>query len=273
MADADNFVKKWNERQVKKSDRLIATGSGKDERQSTEYKIQDLGFEELKPEDILRERKHIKTEYTARKVISRSGLFLFWLSLFATIIILFPFIKHKVPYTPSEEANPYDVIEEERKLNEARVIKEAEGLGLDARFSINIEKINARSIVVENVDTGIEKEYLEALKNGGAHAKGTNFPGQGKNIFIFSHSVASPEYISQYNAVFYELYKLAEGDEIDIYFSGVKYTYEVSGTEIVSASDVDFITKDHGGETLILQTCDPPGTTLRRLLIIAGLKK
>jgi sortase A len=114
-----------------------------------------------------------------------------------------------------------------------------------------------------------ESEYLAALKKGVAHGKGTHFPGQGENIFLFSHSVSSPEYIKTYNAVFYDLKDLESGDEIIIYFSGQKFIYTVSEKVITTPGDISFLTKDYEGETLILQTCDPPGTTLRRLIVLA----
>jgi len=226
-------------------------------------------FNVLSPEEIHRENKKIKTEKRARKVLKHSGTIIFIVSVFLTFVILLPFVRTatKQNSIPGKDVPTVDVVREE----EARVIKEAEAMGVDARFSIYVPKINAKSKVLENVDMNNEKEYLDALKQGVAHGKGTYFPGQGKNIFLFSHSVSEPEYIKEYNAVFYDLRDLDIGDEIIIYFSGIKYLYRVIEKDIASASDTSFLAKDFGGETLILQTCDPPGTTLRRLLVIARL--
>ena len=235
------------------------------------FKIQDSdkeGFEEINPQELIREKKHIKTQKTARKVVAHSGTFIFIASLAATIIILFPFLgigTRKTSVQNTEEPT----INLKKENVEAKVIKEAESLGLDARFSLYVPAIDAKSVVIENVDMGNESEYLAALKKGVAHGKGTYFPGQGQNIFLFSHSVSAPEYVQTYNAVFYNLKDLGIGDEIIIYFSGTKFVYGVSEKVITTPRDVSFLTKDYGGETLILQTCDPPGTTLRRLLVIA----
>ena len=274
------YNKIWEERQIKKGKK----GSGDDQKLDIPNKLygqiknnkphslatKGFDFEELKPEDIKRENIKIKSEKHARAVLKHSGTFIFILSLATTIFILFPFIgigtKKKSTQTKSVPTVNYEAEEE------AKVIKEATSLGVDARFSIYVPRIDAKSKIIENVDMGNEKEYLEALKRGVAHGKGTYFPGQGKNIFLFSHSVSAPEYVQEYNAVFYNLKDVDIGDEIIIYFSGYKYIYTVFEKDIASAADVSFLTKDFGGETLILQTCDPPGTTLRRLLVIAELE-
>jgi len=146
---------------------------------------------------------------------------------------------------------------------------QAAELGLDPYFSIYIPKINAKAKIIPNVDAGNSTDYLKALSQGVAHAKGTYFPGQGKTIFLFSHSTDSPINIAKYNAVFYLLRKLTPGDTIIIYFSGVEHDYAVTDEFTTAANDTSWL-KDNGmGERLILQTCDPPGTSWNRLLVIA----
>lgn len=266
-----NFM--WLERQRKKEVGRNETKGDKHKSETPEHMKEsggEEGYENVDPEELVREEKSIKSRQKAGKVLKHSGTFIFIVSLAATIIILLPFmgIGTKKP-TVQNSAMPTVRIENEDE--EAKVIKEATALGLDARYSIYVPKINAKSIVIENVDLENQNEYLEALKKGVAHGKGTHFPGQGDNIFLFSHSVSAPEYIKAYNAVFYDLKDLEIGDEIVIYFSGKKYVYKVSEEVVATPDDVSFLSKDYGGETLILQTCDPPGTTLRRLLVIARL--
>jgi len=273
----------WQERQTKKRFKIHdSTTEGKDihdSRFTIEENVKDRkngnieeeipeGYEELRHEDILRERKSIKSQHKAKLVLKHSGTFIFMVALAATIIILFPFLGIGTR-KPSVQNRAEPTIGLKKEDSEAKVIKEAESLGLDARFSLYVPKIDAKSVVIENVDMGNESEYLTALKKGVAHGKGTYFPGQGNNIFLFSHSVSAPEYVQTYNAVFYNLKDLGLGDEIIIYFSGQKFVYSVAEKTVTSPRDVSFLTKDYGGEALILQTCDPPGTTLRRLLVIA----
>lgn len=153
---------------------------------------------------------------------------------------------------------------------------EAATLGLDPYFSLYIPKIDAKAKVIPNVDAGNPKEYLWALSEGVAHARGTNFPGQGKTIYLFSHSTDSPLNFAQYNAVFYLLRKLEKGDTVTVYFLDKKYEYEVTDKLITEAGDTSWLDPASPrlrglSEALILQTCDPPGTSLRRLIVVARL--
>lgn len=136
-------------------------------------------------------------------------------------------------------------------------------------FSLSIPKIGASSVVVPDINPFDSNAYEVALKAGIAHAKGTGKPGGGKRIFLFAHSTNSPLNYSEYNAIFYQLRLLAEGDRIFINHNGDTYIYIVKQKEIVSATDTHWLTETGDKEQLVLQTCDPPGTTLRRLLVIA----
>lgn len=139
----------------------------------------------------------------------------------------------------------------------------------DPNFSIVIPKIGANAKVISNVNPANEKEYLAALKNGVAHSLGTKFPGEGGHIFLFAHSTDYFWNVSTYNAVFYLLYKLEVGDEVNIFYDGRRYVYKVEGRKIVNPSEVDYLTRQTDNELLTLQTCWPPGTTLQRLLVFA----
>ena len=91
---------------------------------------------------------------------------------------------------------------------------------------------------------------------------------------MFAHSTDSPINIIRYNAIFYLLRELDRGDEIEVYFAGVKHRYIVTDKKIVEPTDVQYLTptNNESKEQLILQTCWPPGTTLKRLLIFAEKK-
>ena len=153
--------------------------------------------------------------------------------------------------------------------NQIQIDKFATIIGLDPYFSIYIPKINAKAKVIPNVDAGNPTDYLKALTQGVAHAKGTYFPGQGKTIFLFSHSTDSPINIARYNAVFYLLRKLTPGDTIIIYFLGQEHDYVVTDKFVTAANDTSWLQDNGQGERLILQTCDPPGTSWNRLLVVA----
>lgn len=141
----------------------------------------------------------------------------------------------------------------------------------DPNFSLVIPKIGARGKVIANVDAGNEVEYMDALKIGIAHAKGTQLPGSPGTIYMFAHSTDSPLNIIRYNAVFYLLRELQAGDEVLVYFSGAKHRYRVTETKIVEPTDVEYLSSinPENKELLILQTCWPPGTRLKRFLVFA----
>jgi sortase A len=189
---------------------------------------------------------------------------------FAVIWLLFtfaPLVREELAYHAGkrEIVSQVNLIEAQQK----EVRAQAESLGVDSYFSIVIPKLGAKSKIIANVDAADKDAYLEALTHGVAHARGTYFPGQGERIFLFSHSTDSPLNFARYNAVFYLLGKLEPGDRVIIFFADQKYEYEVFEKKVVAADETDWLTAAGTGEELVLQTCDPPGTSWRRLLILA----
>jgi len=140
-------------------------------------------------------------------------------------------------------------------------------------FGVIIPKIGGNEKVIPNVDPSNEKEYLQALTHGIAHAKGSAFPGMNGNTYLFAHSADVFWNAVRYNAAFYLLKELEKGDEIVVFFQGKRYNYYVYDKKTVEANDIKYITANVGaGETLVLQTCWPPGTTWKRLLVFAKPK-
>ena len=176
-------------------------------------------------------------------------------------------VKEKVPIPEFAKEDLEWLSEEGKQI--LSVQKEASGYGVTSYFSVVIPKIDAKANVVANVDTSNKKEYLDALSKGIAHAKSTNFPGQNGRIFLFSHSTDSPVNFARYNAIFYLLKKLSKGDEIIVFFADKKYKYEVTDTKITSPDDTSWLLGKMGEEELVLMTCDPPGTTWNRLMVVA----
>lgn len=140
---------------------------------------------------------------------------------------------------------------------------------VDPNFSIVIPKIGANARVLPNVNPANENEYLSALKVGVAHAAGTAFPGEPGHIFLFAHSTDYFWNIGTYNAIFYLLYKLEQGDEVNLFYEGHRHVYKVVAKQIVDPSQIEYITRKSDKEFLTMQTCWPPGTTLKRQLVFA----
>lgn len=144
----------------------------------------------------------------------------------------------------------------------------------DTKFSIIIPKIGASARVFPNIDSANESEFVPILQKGVAHAKGTVFPGMKGNIYFFAHSADNFWDAGRYNAVFYLLKDLAPKDEVVIFFENRRYNYVIEKSVVVEASDVSYLVKSQqvGKEQLLLQTCWPPGTTWKRLIVVAKPK-
>lgn len=167
-------------------------------------------------------------------------------------------------FTQPENTGPKGLLSDALKINNVEVL-----VPKDPNFSILVPKLGANANIIPNVDSANPDQYLPALESGVAHAAGTKFPGEHGHIYLFAHSTNTFTNVSRYNAVFYLLYKLEVGDEINLYFHGIRHKYNVTGKTIVDPSEVGYITKKTDTEFLTLQTCWPPGTVAQRMLIFA----
>jgi LPXTG-site transpeptidase (sortase) family protein len=71
--------------------------------------------------------------------------------------------------------------------------------------------------------------------------------------------------------VFNLLRKLDFGDRIHIFYKGETFIYEVVNKEVMKGWNTYPITRSVVEPILTLQTCDPPGTTINRLVVTAKL--
>jgi LPXTG-site transpeptidase (sortase) family protein len=143
----------------------------------------------------------------------------------------------------------------------------------DTDFSIVIPKIGATATVFPNVDPENESEFIPVLQKGIAHAKGTVFPGFSGNVYLFAHSTDNWWNVGRYNAVFYLLKNLNKGDDIVVFFENKRHNYVVTELLVMDARDVSQLSRPQSGaEQLVLQTCWPPGTTWKRLVVLASPK-
>ncbi len=139
----------------------------------------------------------------------------------------------------------------------------------DPNFSLIVEKIGADATIVPNVDATNKDIYTTALRRGVAHALGTSFPGQPGVSYLFAHSTDTIFNVPRYNAIFYLLQDMVQGDRIVIFFNGRRFDYKVVETKITEASDISYFTLKTSEQILVLQTCYPPGTSWKRFLVIA----
>lgn len=200
----------------------------------------------------------------ARRWLSRLGNCLLILALIGFVFTYGPLLRAELGYRLRKNIGRRGYFGDLLKIDLSKPVIEAP----DPNFSLVIPKINARAKIFANVDASKPTEYLPVLKRGVAHARGTVFPGMKGTIFLFAHSTDAPWNISRYNAVFYLLRELEVGDEIIVFFNGKRFNYQVTEKKIVARSQTDFW-EEKEKEQLVLQTCHPPGTTQKALLVFA----
>lgn len=228
--------------------------------------------------------KHFKTILLVRFL----GYFVFLLGLSSIVFMLGPVIQTEASYrmdrikgvkrtvpniiTPAQPADQQQDNGQGAPVDFSSV--QASGnsiIPVSTDYGIVIEKINANAKVVPGVNPANEREYLAALKEGVAAAAGSTLPGQPGNLYLFSHSTDAPWNIVRYNAVFYLLRELEPGDKVIIFYQNRRYDYVVFDKAVVDPTDISYLTNKYDAPVLTLQTCDPPGTLLRRLIVRARL--
>jgi sortase A len=135
----------------------------------------------------------------------------------------------------------------------------AQGLGLPVGTAIahmQIPKIGLDKYVVEGVGD-------DALREGPGHYPGTPLPGQPGNVAIAGHRTT-------FGAPFFDLDKMAAGDDIELKTATGDFHYTVFQTMVVKPSDVSVIANTPDNR-LTLTTCNPRYEATTRLIVIAKL--
>ena len=108
----------------------------------------------------------------------------------------------------------------------------------------------------------------EKLKESAIHVPATGFPWQdGANVYIAGHRLGYPDTDSLY--VFYDLNKLAPGDEISLKdAAGDEYVYRVTEQKVVPPDNIEVMNATKGQSIITLQTCTLPDYVNR--IIVQG---
>jgi LPXTG-site transpeptidase (sortase) family protein len=224
-------------------------------------------------------------------ILRTIGNFLVLFAIFGILATFGPALYYEVSFKVAEARGIHYVVSPEFKVqspefpktqstgidNFAAVLagpKVQELIPSDTNFSILIAKIGASAKIFPNVDPSDQNQFLPILMKGVAHAAGSVFPGMNGNVYLFAHSTDNFWDVGRYNAVFYLLKDLKPGDDVVIFYKNQRYNYVVTGSKIVSPSNVSYLVNSQSGDKqqLILQTCWPPGTAFQRLLVFAEPK-
>ncbi len=177
---------------------------------------------------------------------------------FMMLLLLFGFFNERIiaPFiTPSRDVSATPLI-----------LDGTAAVGPDPR--VIIPKINVDAPVVYDV-TSIEEADIQAgLERGVVHYPITSQPGEKGNGAIFGHSSSNILNRGKYKFAFALLNRLELGDTFYIEKDGVRYLYRIFDTKIVPPTDISVLDDVPGKtSTMILVTCDPPGTNVNRLVI------
>ncbi len=128
----------------------------------------------------------------------------------------------------------------------------------DPLARLEMPSIGVDKIVVAGVATS-------DLKKGPGHYPETPLPGQLGNSAIAGHRTT-------FGQPFFDVDKLANGDEIVVTTLAGRFVYRVTGQQIVSPSDYQVVaTTDPTRATLTLTSCHPKYTARERIIVSAEL--
>lgn len=138
----------------------------------------------------------------------------------------------------------------------------------DKQAKVIIPKINVEIPVVYGEESVEEDVIQKALESGVVHYATTPEPGQKGNSVIFGHSSNNIFNKGQYKFAFVLLSRLENNDLFYLTKDGKRYTYRVYEKKIVKPSEISVLDTASRPDTASLITCDPPGTSLNRLVVI-----
>jgi sortase A len=132
-----------------------------------------------------------------------------------------------------------------------------------------IPKINVEIPVNYNETSTNENVIENDLQDGVVHYPTTVLPGQTGNAAFFGHSSNNIFNKGKYKFAFVLLHTLVPGDTFYLAYNGKMYVYQVISRQIVPPSDVGVLGPVAGQTaTATLITCDPPGTSINRLIVV-----
>jgi sortase A len=132
-----------------------------------------------------------------------------------------------------------------------------------------IPKINVEIPVNYDQRTTDEGVIENALESGVVHYPTTTHPGENGNAAYFGHSSNNIFNKGKYKFAFVLLHTLETGDTFYLTYNGKVYVYKVITKKVVEPSEVSVLSPVPGqAATATLITCDPPGTSLHRLVIV-----
>lgn len=147
------------------------------------------------------------------------------------------------------------------------IILSTDGIAPTDQNQVIIPKINVELPYLTGNGTS-EEAIQEALNEGVVRYPTTAEPGQKGNVAVFGHSSNNIFNKGKYKFAFVLLHELVPGDIFYMTNNGKVFTYKVYDKKIVNPEDTWVLNPvQDKTATAVLITCDPPGTTLHRLVV------
>jgi sortase A len=156
-----------------------------------------------------------------------------------------------------------------KQVSSTPIIIDPSSTAVGPESKIIIPKINVEIPVVYDEPSIDEGAVQRALERGVLHYATTPNPGELGNGVIFGHSSNNILNKGKYKFAFVMLKRLEIGDTFMIQKDGKRYVYKVFDKQIVKPDRVEVLGPADKPATMTLITCDPPGTSLNRLVVIA----
>jgi LPXTG-site transpeptidase (sortase) family protein len=159
-------------------------------------------------------------------------------------------------------------IQPSRHAGATPIILNTDGVATSDTPEVIIPKINVQ-IPIDYNETSIDDVAVErSLDSGILHYPTTVVPGQQGNAAYFGHSSNNIFNSGKYKFAFVLLHELVPGDIFYLTYNKQVYSYRVYDKKIVSPKEVSVLGNVVGKTaTATLITCDPPGTSLNRLVV------
>lgn len=186
---------------------------------------------------------------------------LFGLGLGAVVLIVFLFgFFNEVIIAP--------FIQPSRTAASTPLIVSSDSIAAKDTPEVIIPKINVQIPLVFDQKSINEEDIQAGLENGVIHYPTTSLPGQNGNSAFFGHSSNNIFNKGKYKFAFVLLHMLEPGDTFYLTYEKKVYAYKVFDKKVVEPNQVDVLDPVPGKTaTATLITCDPPGTSLRRLVV------
>lgn len=239
------------EKQVEQKQQVAALPKAKEHRTKPRVnrKLSDVVRDKVTAGGKLQPKHHLQ-----------SLLFGVGMGLIVVVIFLFGFFN-EVFLAPFIQPSRHDA--------STPLIISSNGVAPTSDPEVIIPKINVEIPVNYNETSTDEATIENDLKGGVVHYPTTSLPGQNGNAAFFGHSSNNIFNPGKYKFAFVLLHELVPGDTFYLTKDNKVYVYKVFSKTIVDPSDVGVLNPVPGhNATATLITCDPPGTSLHRLVVV-----